>query len=98
VSSPLDNLPWRDIGHGVSACQFRYEPDGQLHIAYLHKCSIEGLARHGGLAFAAVPVSDSGTGRDWKLEQLEPLTISPSLLCMSCKHHGFIRDGKWVSA
>ena len=94
----LDDLPWRDIGHGVSACEFRYEPLGQLHIAYLHKCKVEGLERHGGLAFAAVPVSDSGSGRDWKLEQREPLTISPSLLCMSCGHHGFLRSWRWEPA
>jgi hypothetical protein len=96
--SQLDDLPWQDIGHGVSACEFRYEAASQLHIAYLHKCSIEGLERHRGLAFAAVPVSDSGAGRDWKLEHREPLTISPSLLCMTCNHHGFIRDGKWIPA
>lgn len=28
----------------------------------------------------------------------EHLTISPSLLCRTCGHHGFIRDGKWVPA
>jgi hypothetical protein len=82
--SQLDDLPWQDIGHGVSACEFRYEAASQLHIAYLHKCSIEGL--------------ESGAGRDWKLEHREPLTISPSLLCMTCNHHGFIRDGKWIPA
>jgi hypothetical protein len=34
----------------------------------------------------------------WKVEQEEPLTLSPSLLCRSCGDHGFIRDGKWVRA
>jgi hypothetical protein len=66
----LDELPWRDIGPGVAACEFRYEPEGQ----------------------------PEGSGRDWRLDQLDPLTISPSLLCMSCQHHGFIRGGVWVSA
>jgi hypothetical protein len=28
----------------------------------------------------------------------DPITISPSLLCLSCGDHGFIRDGKWVPA
>lgn len=26
----------------------------------------------------------------------EHLTIHPSLLCRTCGHHGFIRDGRWV--
>lgn len=29
---------------------------------------------------------------------LETLTISPSLLCMECGDHGFIRNGKWEVA
>jgi len=33
----------------------------------------------------------------WTLESLEPLTVSPSLLC-SCGDHGFIRGGRWVPA
>jgi hypothetical protein len=28
----------------------------------------------------------------------EHLTISPSVLCRACGHHGFIRDGRWVPA
>lgn len=96
--STIDNLPWKDIGHGVQACEFHYAPDGQLHIAYRHLCRANGDDPTERLAFAAVPVSESGIGRDWKLEQREPLTISPSLLCMSCQHHGFIRNGQWVPA
>lgn len=34
----------------------------------------------------------------WDLVSLDPLTVSPSLLCLTCKCHGFIRDGKWVPA
>jgi hypothetical protein len=32
----------------------------------------------------------------WKLEKEDPLTLSPSLLCMSCGSHIFIRDGKVI--
>jgi len=34
----------------------------------------------------------------WKVESWEPLTISPSILMMKCKCHGFIRQGRWVAA
>ena len=33
----------------------------------------------------------------WTLENKDPLTLSPSILC-GCGHHGFIREGKWVQA
>ncbi len=31
----------------------------------------------------------------WELQTFSPLTVSPSLLCLDCGAHGFIRDGKW---
>lgn len=34
----------------------------------------------------------------WTVEQRDPLTLSPSLLCTACGSHGFIREGKWVGA
>jgi len=37
------------------------------------------------------------TGPLWTLESMEPLTLSPSILC-GCGHHGFVRNGKWVGA
>jgi hypothetical protein len=33
----------------------------------------------------------------WTVEAWDPLTLSPSLLC-NCGDHGFIRQGRWVSA
>lgn len=30
--------------------------------------------------------------------QREPLTITASLACRDCSWHGFITDGKWISA
>lgn len=33
----------------------------------------------------------------WSVESLDPLTISPSVLC-GCGAHGFIRQGRWVPA
>jgi hypothetical protein len=34
----------------------------------------------------------------WKVESMEPLTLSPSIFCRQCNDHGFIREGKWVKA
>lgn len=33
----------------------------------------------------------------WQVESWEPLTLSPSILC-HCGEHGYINQGKWVSA
>lgn len=33
-----------------------------------------------------------------QLESIEPLTVSPSLLCRRCGNHGFIRESRWVPA
>ncbi len=34
----------------------------------------------------------------WQVQSLDPLTVSPSVLCMRCGDHGFIRNGRWVKA
>jgi len=34
----------------------------------------------------------------WTIESWEPLTISPSLLCLRCQDHGHIKNGRWVPA
>ena len=36
--------------------------------------------------------------RHHTIENEEPLTISPSILCSDCDTHGYIRQGRWVEA
>lgn len=31
----------------------------------------------------------------WTVESYEPLTLSPSLQCTTCGHHGHIRNNRW---
>lgn len=33
----------------------------------------------------------------WTVECLEPLTLSPSLLCTACGSRGYIQGGRWVA-
>lgn len=40
--------------------------------------------------------SKFASGPVWDLIQREPLTIAPSLHCLGCGAHGFIREGKWI--
>lgn len=55
-----------------------------------------------GWCFGSLTFEPHGRGgrAQWKVESLDPLTLSPSVLC---KHdgedfHGYIRDGLWVPA
>lgn len=34
----------------------------------------------------------------WTVESRDPLTLSPSILCRECGHHGWIREDRWASA
>jgi hypothetical protein len=86
-----------DIGHGVKilACHHPIEagPDLAGELAgfdYWHPC--------GSQAEAAGYVPVAGPGDKWTVESVDPLTLSPSLLCRACGHHGFIRGGRWVPA
>ena len=47
-----------------------------------------------------IPFNGASTtaGDQWTVVSREPLTLSPSIACRSCSHHGWIRDGKWVAA
>ena len=34
----------------------------------------------------------------WQVDSWDPLTLSPSILCLTCGDHGYIRGGRWVRA
>ena len=91
-ASPEPEDIWTDIGHGVSI-QFRELPGVESRgVAYRHPTPKENHPCEG---YAPLkPEYEEG----WDLIQREPLTISPSLLCLVCGHHGFIREGKWIPA
>lgn len=44
------------------------------------------------------PTPDGPPRPVWHVEQAEPLTLSPSLLCTLCHDHGFVRRGAWEPA
>lgn len=83
--------PIEEAGHGVKI-QYRklIMEDGHVvsGVAYWHDCP---KGHHGGYANLNGP-------DPWTLISEDPLTISPSLLCPACGHHGFVRDSKWVPA
>jgi hypothetical protein len=84
-----------DIGHGVRVAIRRHHDTGEPGgVYYEHPC-IGGKPSPGWIAF---PDKDGWPEYHWDLVNLEPLTVTPSLLCPTCKHHGCITDGRWVPA
>jgi hypothetical protein len=80
----ITNL-WRD-GKRVGLIETHDRPDGG------GRCS-------GSVMFDLPAVRESFPGHAvWTVESWAPLTLSPSLLCRTCGHHGFIRAGSWVPA
>jgi len=88
---------WEDFGHGVRVR--RVFEDGELcAVDYQHPSP--NLYCGNGDRGDYIPCgTDERTVRHfWRLENAEPLTLSPSLQCPHCNHHGFIRGGVWVPA
>jgi hypothetical protein len=88
---------WEDIGHGVRIR--RAYMDGVLSgVDYQHP-SLNVSCNNGDRGDYIPCGTDELTVKmHWRLECASPLTLSPSLLCPICHHHGFVRDGKWVPA
>ncbi len=92
-----EKTDFTDIGHGVSY-QFTTNRDGQRDgIIYRHPCTPPN-EQGSWVAFRGRNDPNSPAGSGWAVESEDPLTLSPSLLCMTCGHHGFIREGEWVPA
>lgn len=89
-----------DLGHGCSYSFWRRSQDPEAHrrgLIWFHR-KPDGSECVGSTCFKGQHVPGEPGGAEWDVVSWEPLTISPSLLCLDCGAHGFIRDGKWVPA
>lgn len=94
----LDDEHAVDIGHDVRIQFTSWRDHGRCGLIEDH-LRPDGTVCGGGVLFDLPGVREAFPGRPlWTVEQWEPLTLSPSLLCTDCGHHGFIRDGRWVTA
>lgn len=86
--TPEQGSVYMDEHHAYRFVEFEGERVGitESHYTGDHWCT----------GFVAFKVYDPGHG--WDVLSMEPLTLSPSLLCRLCGSHGFIRDSKWVNA
>lgn len=92
-----------DLGFEHRASWIVNKAGERIGVLVDHPSKVDGTPCGGGIQWRgtewqeANPDKDVSKGR-WELHSLEPLDISPSLLCVTCGDHGFIRAGKWVPA
>lgn len=86
--------PLVNIGHGVFIYLRRYpegcEDAGRIAGMYYEHPGLNGETCPSWITFK--PDWKDG----WDVLSWEPLTLSPSLLCRACGHHGFVQQGRWV--
>lgn len=80
-----------DVGDRIGLIESHDRPDGE------GRCSGAILFDIGPADRYATTASGAERPR-WKVSSWKPLTLEPSLLCRTCNHHGFIRNGAWVPA
>lgn len=98
------------LGHDHYGEYVQWDPDRKLNPQYADMPGVLRYAMtiyhpnmHDGQPCAGMVTFASQTQRKiepnrqnvWQVESWEPLTISPSVLCL-CGDHGFIRDGRWL--
>lgn len=104
------NAPDLDLGDNITAVFTSHGTHERAGLVEWHPCD-GGTCRNpetgapgrcgGSILFDLPGIRDTFPGRDlWTVESLDPLTLSPSVACAcrGCRHHGFIRDGRWHPA
>lgn len=92
------SMDMQDIGNGVSIAFTSWAMHERCGLIEDHKTP-DGKPCGGAVLFDLPGVKEAFPQRAvWQVESWEPLTISPSLLCVTCGHHGWIRGGRWVNA
>ena len=86
----------RDIGHGVTIKTVTYQGT-VVGLEYWHPTPDGKNLRCPGFIYFKGMNGDLHTDdtMEWDVISLEPLTLSPSLLCRGCGHHGHIQNGRW---
>ena len=97
-----------DLGHGHTLPFTRWAPDRRLNPQYAGLPAVaqvgalmthtdrEGQRCRGVVTFRSPVAAVAFPGSPlWTVESLDPLTITPSIVC-TCGDHGWIRQGRWV--
>lgn len=98
-----------DIGHDHAIKFASWSPDRELNPQFAHVPDIpricvlvkhqkpDGTPCHSAAYLDLPGMREIHTGAVWQVVSMDPLHLEPSLLCMSCGDHGFIRGDQWVT-
>lgn len=89
-----------DLGDGHTLEFANFAGQERVGATITHK-KPDGTDCPGWIAFAGRAWANGfapGSIPAWTVEQDDPLTLSPSVLCRACGDHVFVRGGKWVRA
>lgn len=114
VAETLDEATYDDpydFGEGVVGYYVGWNPDRDLNPQYadvpdepryglhLRHPTPDGAECAGAVTLDTEAARRVEPGRStWAVASWDPLTITPSVLCRRCGHHGFVTDGRWVPA
>lgn len=85
------------VGLGYDNCYIKSQRDGVwVGIYEYHKAPNGNWCDGGWIPFDVPENSYVPPEKRWTVVSYDPLHLEPSLLCMACGSHGFIREGKWV--
>lgn len=87
-----------DLGHGHIAKPTQNMAGEHLGYVIDHPNAADPSKQCGGAVYLEGKSGPYGGRAEWKLESLDPLTLSPSVLCSVCGDHGFVRGGSWLPA
>lgn len=88
-----------DLGHGVRIQFTNTDKHAPVGLIEWHIAPGIGAQCGGAVLFDLPGVAEKFPGRPlWQVQSYDPLTLTPSLLCTTCGHHGFITEGRWVPA
>lgn len=91
------NSAMLDLGSGVKA--WWMIADGVKYgIHYRHPADTDTGWCESGIFFDIPANQFLPRDRVWQVESYDPLTVSPSLRCNACGHHGHVRNGRWEPA
>lgn len=91
------SAPEVDIGHGVTVSRTVDSKGEWVGLIRRHPRK-DGSGRCASAVAFDTPASRAAHGPSMAFHTVvsyEPLTLSPSLLCRACGHHGHIRGGRW---
>jgi hypothetical protein len=79
--------------------RYRNVPDLDRYGAVITHPTPDGRPCSGQLTFDSLQARVADPTREkWTVEEWDPLTLSPSVLCGTCGDHGWVGAGRWQPA